>query len=176
MRRRILWAIPTGLYVVGSAAGARRNLMTVSWVVQAAMEPKIVAIGIECGAVTHGIVEEGGVFALSLLERSQRSLVRRFVKPVSDDQLVDDIGTGTMQGEPVVLTGRGVPVLGAAVAWIECEVRERLALGSHSLFAGEVVDCGVGSPGATRRTADDGTLDRLDEILRMEDTRMNYGG
>jgi hypothetical protein len=30
LRRRVLWSLPYGLYVVGSRAGARRNLMTLN--------------------------------------------------------------------------------------------------------------------------------------------------
>jgi flavin reductase (DIM6/NTAB) family NADH-FMN oxidoreductase RutF len=49
-----------------------------------------------------------------------------------------------------------------AAAWVECEVRQQLPCGSHTVFVGEVIDCG-------------GEPDGL-EVLRMEDTRMNYGG
>jgi hypothetical protein len=31
MRPRLLWSLPYGLYVVGSRAGDRRNLMTLNW-------------------------------------------------------------------------------------------------------------------------------------------------
>ena len=31
LRRRVLWTMPSGLYVVGSRAGERRNLMTLNW-------------------------------------------------------------------------------------------------------------------------------------------------
>ena len=30
LRRRLLWSLPYGLYVVGSRAGSRRNLMTLN--------------------------------------------------------------------------------------------------------------------------------------------------
>jgi hypothetical protein len=42
-------------------------------------------------------------------------------------------------------------------------VRERLEAGNHTFFVGEVVDCGFLEGEET-------------EVLRMEDTRMNYGG
>jgi flavin reductase (DIM6/NTAB) family NADH-FMN oxidoreductase RutF len=61
-------------------------------------------------------------------------------------------------------------VLEAAAAWLDCSVRHHLALGSHGLFVGEVTDCGVGPPGSPDDAAVSG------ELLRMEDTRMNYGG
>ena len=31
LRRRLLWTFPSGLFVVGSRAGDRRNAMTLNW-------------------------------------------------------------------------------------------------------------------------------------------------
>src|SRR5579871_4368123 len=84
-RRRVLWSLPTGLYVLGSAAAGRRNLMTLNWAMQVATDPKLVAVSVEAAAVTHGLVEAGEAFALSILGREDRAIVRKFVKPVDDD-------------------------------------------------------------------------------------------
>jgi flavin reductase (DIM6/NTAB) family NADH-FMN oxidoreductase RutF len=171
LRRRVLWSIPVGLYVVGSRAGSRRNLMTVSWVTQVAQEPKLVGIGVERRAYTHELMTEGGVFSLSFLARRDRALVRHFVKPVQDADVDDETGVGIMNGEAVRQASTGAPILELAVAWLDCEIRHTLPLGSHTWFVGEVMDAGAADselePGTA--TADDG-------ILRMEDTRMNYGG
>jgi flavin reductase (DIM6/NTAB) family NADH-FMN oxidoreductase RutF len=169
LRRRVLWSMPSGLYVVGTRSATGRNLMTISWASQVAMSPKLVGIGVESGARTHELLEEGGVFALNLLPRSQRTLVRRFAKPVTEALVDDDTGVGTMQGAPVHSATTGAPILDVALSWLDCEVRHVLALGSHSWFVGEVVDCGE-SPG------DDAGPDGDAGVLRMEDTRMNYGG
>ena len=171
LRRRVLWALPTGLYLLGSRAGDRCNLMAVSLVTQVATTPKLLAVSVEVGAVTHELVQQGGTFALTLLERSERAVIRRFVKPVQHVELDGRTGAGTMEGEPVVSAPSGAPVLGAAAAWLDCTVRHQLALGSHTLFVGEVTDCGAGPPG---RPAADGQVPA--ELLRMEDTRMSYGG
>ena len=176
LRRRVLWAIPNGLYVLGSRAGTERNLMTVSWVTQVCLDPKVLGVGVEASSVTHRLVSEGGTFSLSLLPREQRAVVRRFVKPVQDVSVDEAAGGGTMNGEEVRLAPGGAPVLAVAAAWIECRVRDRVALGSHSLFLGEVDDCGLGAPGSSAGDGDQGGDDVLAEILRMEDTRMSYGG
>ena len=42
LRRRVLWSMPYGLYLVGSRAGARRNMMTLNWATQVSFEPKLV--------------------------------------------------------------------------------------------------------------------------------------
>ena len=51
LRRRVLWSMPTGLYVIGSRATVDgtdcANLMTANLVVQVATEPKLVAAAVD---------------------------------------------------------------------------------------------------------------------------------
>lgn len=175
LRRRALWSLPTGLFVVGSRAGDRRNLMTANWVMQVATTPKLVALAVEAGSVTRRLVDEGGAFSVSVLDRSDRAVVRRFVKPVDEVRLGTDGVAESMQGQAVHEVHTGLPCLASARWWLVCEVRHTSRWddgdgppASHVLFVGEVVDVGEGSGGG----ADDGDSG----ILRMEDTRMNYGG
>jgi flavin reductase (DIM6/NTAB) family NADH-FMN oxidoreductase RutF len=175
LRRRVLWSLPTGLFVVGSRAGDRRNLMTCNWVMQVAVTPKLVAVAVERASVTRELIEGGGGFSVSVLARADRAVVRRFVKPV-EDLVTDEAGAAvSLQGEPVHEVAGGLPCLASAVSWLSCRVAHTAEWGdedgrpaSHVLFAGEVVDAGEREPS-------DGAGDRP-EILRMEDTRMNYGG
>ncbi len=91
-------------------------------------------------------------------------MVRRFVKPVTEVTLDQEGRPAAMAGEPVKQARTGAPVLARAVAWVDCRLYSLDELGSHALAIGEVVD--VGGP-----SGEDGA-----PILRMEDTRMNYGG
>ena len=158
LRRRLLWTMPSGLYVVGSRDGDRRNLMTLNWATQVSFEPKLVAISVEKTAVTHELISGGGSFTLCTVDREDRAIVRKFTKPVDADP-----GAGTLNGFPFHDGRTGPPILDQAAAWIDCEVRERVDCGGHTLFVGEVVDCGF-------QKAED------TPVLRMEDTRMSYGG
>jgi flavin reductase (DIM6/NTAB) family NADH-FMN oxidoreductase RutF len=168
LRRRVLWAMPTGLYLIGSRAEepdgtVRRNLMTANLVVQVATEPKLVAVAVDAGAVTRQLVEAGGCFSVTILDREDRAVVRRFVKPVTE-VAVDAVGRATsMGGEAVVEAVTGAPILARAAGWLDCRIHHQLDLGSHQLFVGQVVAAG-------------GPEGDLPEVLRMEDTRMNYGG
>lgn len=140
--------------------------MTANLAVQVATTPKLVAVAIDADALTNRLVREAGCFSLSLLSREDRAVVRRFVKPVPPDQVVVESGTVvSMMGEAVAVHETGAPVLARAVAWLDCALRQAVPLGSHDLCIGEVV--GVGGPEADAEAA---------PILRMEDTRMNYGG
>ena len=158
LRRRVLWTFPSGLYLVGSRAGDRRNAMTTSWVTQVAFAPKLVGIGIEKPALTHELIAEGGAFSVNTVSREDRAIVRKFTKPVEVDP-----ATGALNGFAFHDGTTGVPVLDQAPAYIECEVRQAVDLGQHTFFIGEVVDAGFQADEAT-------------EVLRMEDTRMSYGG
>ena len=85
--RRVLWAMPTGLYVLGSVGVFGHgpwNLMTINLVTQVATDPRIIALGIERDSVTASLVEQSGEMALSLLAREDRAVVRSFVRPVED--------------------------------------------------------------------------------------------
>jgi flavin reductase (DIM6/NTAB) family NADH-FMN oxidoreductase RutF len=180
LRRRVLWAMPTGLFVVGSRAGDVRNLMTCNWAMQVALTPKLVAVAVESGSVTRRLIEHGGSFSVSLLARSDRGLVRRFVKPVRDIELDAHGVATTLQGEPVVELSDGLPRLAASVAWLACSVRSITTwddlvpegaeppTASHVLVVGEVVDAGASD--RLVASGDD------DAVLSMADTRMNYGG
>jgi flavin reductase (DIM6/NTAB) family NADH-FMN oxidoreductase RutF len=158
LRRRVLWTMPYGLYVVGARAGDRRNAMTLNWATQVSFEPKLVGIGVEKPAFTHALIAEGRVFSLCTVARDDRAIVRKFTKPVEVD-----LEARTLNGFGFHEGVSGAPILDQAPAYVDCEVRHQLDVGNHTFFVGEVVDAGF--------QADEDT-----PVLRMEDTRMNYGG
>jgi len=160
-RRRVLWAMPTGLYLIGSRAGDEVNLMTANLVVQVCIEPKLVAVSLEREALTTRLVRSGGAFSVSLLSRAERAVVRHFVKPVVEVERSPDGSVVAMSGHAVDAVGpHRIPVLAAAAGYLYCDLTRIDELGSHVLCIGEVVEVG-GEPS---------------DVLRMEDTRMHYGG
>jgi flavin reductase (DIM6/NTAB) family NADH-FMN oxidoreductase RutF len=90
--------------------------------------------------------------------RADRAIIRKFTKPVEVDETAM-----TLNGFPFHDGITGVPVLDQAPAVLECEVRDTVDIGEHSFFIGEIVDARF-------------QLDEDTEVLRMEDTRLNYGG
>ena len=159
LRRRLLWSLPYGLYVVGSRAGERRNAMTLNFCTQVSFEPKLLGIGVDKHAFTHELIAEGGTFVLNTIDRDDRAIVRKLTKPVEVDLAASTLNGFPFHDGPVT----GAPVLDQAVAFLECEVRNPVDCGGHTFFIGEVVN-------ATFQKAED------TPVLRMEDTRMSYGG
>ena len=159
LRRRVMWSLPYGLYVVGSRHGDRRNAMTLNWATQVAFDPKLIGIGVEAAALTHELIAEGGVFSLCTVARDDRSIIRKFTKPVDVDLDAMSLnGFGFHEGVT------GAPILDQAPGYLDCEVRQSVDLGEHTFFIGEVLD-------AAFQVDDEDT-----PLLRMEDTRMSYGG
>jgi flavin reductase (DIM6/NTAB) family NADH-FMN oxidoreductase RutF len=159
LRRRVFWTMPSGLYVLGSTDKAdRRNGMTINWVTQVSLDPKWIAVSVEQTAFTHELLLAGGCFSISIIDREDRAIVRKFTKPVDVD-----LAGSTLNGFPYVERVTGAPILAQAVGFLDCEVREKLESKSHTVFVGEVVEAGFLKPEDT-------------PVLRMEDTRMNYGG
>jgi flavin reductase (DIM6/NTAB) family NADH-FMN oxidoreductase RutF len=192
LRRRVLWSMPSGLYLLGSRAGERRNLMTLNWATQLALEPKLLGVSVEGTAVTHALVHDGGCFSLAILARGDRAVVRRFVKPAVEDREARTLAGVDYLDAPVT----GAPIYAGALAWLDCRVSREVDCGSHTLFVGEVVAAGFGR--AAGGSGDAGTSTGSDaggsgaagagavasagassvagEALRMEDTRLYYGG
>ena len=152
---RVTWKIPNALALVGSRAGDERNAMTTSWITQLSMEPVLVGIGVDTTAVTHRLITDGGSFTVNLWDSADTKVFVKFSKPATYD-------AGTLNGRPVREATTGAPVFDEAIAWIDCEVRHTLDLGSHTLFVGEVVDAAIN---------DDDV-----RAAAMSDTRMKYGG
>jgi flavin reductase (DIM6/NTAB) family NADH-FMN oxidoreductase RutF len=143
------------LALVGSRAGDERNAMTTSWITQLSMAPVLIGVGVDNSAVTHRLITEGGSFTVNLWNAEDTKVFVKFSKPAS-------YGDGALNGRPVHDGVTGAPIFDEALAWLECEVRHTLDLGSHTLFVGELVDAAIHTD--DKRAAS------------MSDTRMKYGG
>ena len=152
---RLTWKIPNALALIGSRSGDERNGMTASWITQLSMEPVLIGVGVDNTAVTHRLISEGGSFTVNLWNAEETRVFVKFSKPAT-------YADGTLNGRPVREATTGAPVFTEAIAWMDCEVRHAIDLGTHTLFVGELVDGDI----------------LLDEArsASMSDTRMKYGG
>ena len=152
---RLTWKIPNALALIGSRSGEERNGMTASWITQLSMEPVLIGVGVDNTAVTHRLISEGGSFTVNLWNSEDTRVFVKFSKPAT-------YADGTLNGRPVREATTGAPVFTEAIAWMDCEVRHAIDLGTHTLFVGELVDGDI----------------HVDEArsASMSDTRMKYGG
>jgi flavin reductase (DIM6/NTAB) family NADH-FMN oxidoreductase RutF len=151
----VTWKIPNALALIGSRAGDQRNAMTASWITQLSMAPVLIGVGVDNEAVTHRLISEGGSFTVNLWNAEDTRVFVKFSKPAEDDG-------SSLNGRDVRDATSGAPVFEEAAAWMDCEVRHTLDLGTHTLFVGEVVDAAINDDAARPAS--------------MSDTRMKYGG
>ncbi|MEM9516982.1 MAG: flavin reductase family protein [Actinomycetota bacterium] len=152
---KLTWKIPNALALVGSAHDGVRNAMTTSWITQLSMEPVLIGIGVDNSAVTHRLISESGAFSINLWSSDDTRPFVKFSKPAVDDG-------ATLNGRAVRSATTGAPIFDQAIAWMDCEVRKAMELGTHTLFVGEIVDAGINDDDA--------------RAAAMSDTRMKYGG
>ena len=152
---KVTWKIPNALALIGSASGDEWNGMTASWVSQLSMEPVLVGVGVDNKAVTHRLIAESGSFTVNLWSPEDTRVFVKFSKPAVREG-------NTLNGRPVKTAVTGAPVFEDAIAWMDCEVRQSIDFGTHTLFAGEIVAAGL--------------EDEEQRAAAMSDTRMKYGG
>lgn len=152
---KVTWKIPNALALIGSASGDEWNAMTASWVTQVSMEPVLIGVGVDNKAVTHRLITEGGSFSVNLWSSEDTRVFVKFSKPATRDG-------NTLNDRPVRQGKTGAPIFDEAVAWMDCEVRQAVDMGTHTFFVGELVDAGI--------------VDDEQRAAALSDTRMKYGG
>ena len=154
---RVLWKIPNVLCLIGASCGDEWNGMTASWVTQVSMEPVLVAVSVDRTSVTHRLISESRAFSVNLWSRADTRPFVTFSKPARREG-------SALNGRPVRVGVTGAPVFAEAIAFLDCRLWQSVDCGTHTLFLGEVVDCGFQGDG------------EVAPVARMEDTRMRYGG
>jgi flavin reductase (DIM6/NTAB) family NADH-FMN oxidoreductase RutF len=154
---RVLWKIPNVLCLIGAAAVDEWNGMTASWVTQVAMQPVLVAASVDRTSLTHRLITEGGAFSVNLWSRNDTRPFVSFSKPARREGHL-------LNGRAVRVGVTGAPLFEEAIAYLDCRLWGTVDCGTHTLFLGEVVDCGFQGDG------------EAEPVARMEDTRMKYGG
>ncbi|WPP53111.1 flavin reductase family protein [Catalinimonas niigatensis] len=110
---------------------------TVSWVSQASFDPPLVTVAVNKESDLHETIGKSRVFAVNIVGKEGGDMLSSFAK----DSLVEG---NKINGFSFSEGDTGSPILEDVPAYFECELREEVTIGDHSIFVGEVVG------GATR--------------------------
>ena len=133
-----------GLFVL-TASDERDNGCIVNTAVQVASDPTRIAISCQMGNLTREIIEKTGKFNVSVLtEDVPFETIRHFgMQSGRDtDKFADFVGFQRSHNGLVYLTEH-------TNAMFSCDVKQKLDLGSHMMFVGEVTEAkvlGKGNP------------------------------
>ncbi|MGJ5760145.1 flavin reductase family protein [Streptomyces galbus] len=114
--------------------------MTATAFVSVSLEPPLVMVSLREGSRMDDLLAEQPLWAVSVLSESQRHIAGRFAMKgrISDRLLFEDIPY--VRGEAT-----GAPLVGGALATLECRTEQVVAAGDHTLVIGRVLTAGVPS-------------------------------
>lgn len=116
--------------------GAKPNIVTVAWAGTVNTRPPMVSVSIRPERFSHRMIAESGEFVVNLVDTAHcADLDYCGVRSGRD---VDKFAVRHLTAMPAVgMTW--APAIAECPAYLACKVRQRIPLGSHDLFIGEVV-------------------------------------
>ncbi|WP_323372456.1 flavin reductase family protein [Streptomyces katsurahamanus] len=115
--------------------------MTATAFLSVSLDPPLVLVSLRNGSRMDDLLDEQPLWAVSVLAESQRHIAGRFAMKgrISDRLLFEDIVYA--RGEV-----SGAPLVGGALATLECRTEQRVLAGDHTLVIGRVLGVGLPSP------------------------------
>ncbi len=137
----LLAPIPAVLVSCGGTREWKPNLITIAWVGSVCSDPVMLSISVRPERYSHEIIATTGEFVVNLPSVRQ-------ARAVDWCGMVSGRTTDKFAGAklaPAAALKVKCPIVGACPLNIECRVRKRMALGSHTLFLAEVLAVQVDS-------------------------------
>jgi flavin reductase (DIM6/NTAB) family NADH-FMN oxidoreductase RutF len=127
----------SGVGVVTSSFEGQRSGTTISSFASVSLDPPLVMFNLTGENATSIMIEQSGVFGVSMLAYNQRDLSEIFA------------GFGRRLGDrfaglETFTLKSGVPLLPGALAWLDCEVFQTVKLPDSLLIIGKVLDGKLG--------------------------------
>lgn len=108
--------------------------MTATSFMSVSLDPPLVMVGLREGSRMDDLLDEQPLWAVCVLAESQRQIAGRFAMKgrISDRLLFEDVPW--VRGE-----ASGAPLIGGALATLECRTEQRVTAGDHTLVIGRVL-------------------------------------
>jgi flavin reductase (DIM6/NTAB) family NADH-FMN oxidoreductase RutF len=122
---KALGRISSGLYIITAQKGDVSSAMLASWVSQASFQPLGFTVAVAKDRAIESLMQVGDTFVLNILEEGNyAALMKHFLKrfPPGGDRFA---GIRTRPAE------NGSPILGDALAYLECTVTSRMEVSDH---------------------------------------------
>ena len=125
--RHVLGHLPTGVTVVTAHGPDGPAGITANSVTSVSLEPPLILVCVARASRTGQTILETGRFCVNVIGAEDADTCKRFAS-----RRADRFDGVRWHERP------GGPGLDAAVAWIECEIRDRHDAGDHTIIVGEV--------------------------------------
>ncbi|MFJ6935245.1 flavin reductase family protein [Streptomyces sp. NPDC101132] len=114
--------------------------MTATAFMSVSLDPPLVLVSLREGSRMDDLLAEQPLWGASLLSESQRHIAGRFAMKgrISDRLLFEDVAY--VRGD-----ASGAPLIGGALATLECRTEQRVTAGDHTLVIGRVLTAALPS-------------------------------
>lgn len=127
--------IPSGCSILTVEHDGRSTGVLVSWVQQASFDPPSLTVCLKRGRPALELIESSERFLLNIIGEDSAPLFKHFGRGFA---LENDAFSGLAVRE----TCYG-PLIESSIAHIGCDVTQKITVGDHDLFVGEVGAAGV---------------------------------
>ena len=130
----------TGVAIVTGHYNGEVHGMTANSFNSIALSPPTVLVALRQHTRTQHLVKDGGVFAVSILNKSQLTLAQRFAGQI-------DLAVPRFEGVETFTLETGAPLIKEAMAYMDCKVVKSFNVGDTTAFLGQVLSSQLGMDG-----------------------------
>jgi flavin reductase (DIM6/NTAB) family NADH-FMN oxidoreductase RutF len=138
MNKKALYNISYGLYIVSSRNGNKIDGQTANTVIQVCSEPAMISVAINKNNYTHECINASKMFSASILEKeTPLSFIGGFGFKSGRD-------TDKFKGINYRMSDNNIPIItDYALAYLEAKIINKIDVGTHTIFIGELVDADI---------------------------------
>jgi len=133
--RDVFRLFTTGVALITTAGRRGPNVMAAEWTFNVSYDPFLVSVHIEEGEATHAAIVETGEFGVSMCAEEQ--VVAMAFAGHFTGQETDKMSSEVFETVPG--TKIKTPLIRGSLFTAECRVVQRVEMGDHTAFVGEVV-------------------------------------
>lgn len=126
--RQVMSRFASGVTVVTTLDQGRPSGLTVSSFASLSLTPTLALVCLDNGTLIREHIAGAGGFAINILAHDQEWLSRHFASPQKSDWSAIDWAPGPA----------GLPLLGGALARMECALAQELPGGDHTIYVGQL--------------------------------------
>jgi flavin reductase (DIM6/NTAB) family NADH-FMN oxidoreductase RutF len=124
----------TGVTVITVEQNGEVHGMTANAFSSVSLDPFLVLVCVDHRARTHAHLHARKRFGINVLRSDQQAISEYYARSTESHQHATEVGASFQS------TTHGTPVLGGALAYLECRLHSTQPAGDHTIFIAEVED------------------------------------
>jgi flavin reductase (DIM6/NTAB) family NADH-FMN oxidoreductase RutF len=121
----------SGVSIVCSKYQDQIHGMTVNSFTSVSLNPPLIIVTLANKTRTSHIVQESGLFSVSILKDTQKLLADKFSGKIHEE-------VSRFTGVETIILPKGTPAIDGSLAVLECKVKEKIPLEESTIFLAEV--------------------------------------